>query len=132
MSSSLPNTDHAFPYTECAWHAAWTSGRALWISLWMAKAAALMGSSPTTTSPASLTRMRSETVIREKCVERGLSQKWSVRMGSRTELGMGISSSCVILFVGDGDVLTCVLQRLRQSLGRRRCGMLLRDVVSCR
>jgi hypothetical protein len=52
----------------------------------MAKAAALMGSSPMTMSPASLTRIRSETLIWEKCVERGFSQKWSVRMGSRTEL----------------------------------------------
>ena len=37
------------------------------LSEWMAKAAALIGSSPITTSPSSFTRMRSETQICEKC-----------------------------------------------------------------
>jgi hypothetical protein len=59
----------------------------------MAKAAALMGSSPSMTMPSSSTRMRSETLIWEKCAERGFSQKWSVRIG------------CVIwLRVSDGMV----------------------------
>lgn len=52
------------------------------LSEWMANAAPFTGSSPSTTIPSSFTRIRSETLICEKCVLRGLSQKWSVRIGS--------------------------------------------------
>lgn len=45
------------------------------LSEWMANAAALIGSSPITTSPSSFTKIRSDTQIWEKCWERGLSQK---------------------------------------------------------
>lgn len=54
-------------------YAACTSGLRLWMAEWMAKAAALMGWEPWTTVPDSSTRMRSETLIWEKCVERGFS-----------------------------------------------------------
>jgi len=43
MSSPLPNADHALPASVCAWHIAWTSGRALWISECMKKPAAFAG-----------------------------------------------------------------------------------------
>lgn len=63
------------------------------LSEWIANAAALMGWSPSTTSPSSFTRIRSETQISEKCIDSGLSQKWSVRMGSRTEMCPATPSS---------------------------------------
>lgn len=54
-------------------HAAWTSGLALWISEWIANAAALMGSSPTTILPSSSTKIKSDTEIWEKCFDRGFN-----------------------------------------------------------
>ena len=51
---------------------------------WMAKAARFTGQSPSTTSPSWFTRRRSLTRISPKCMPNGLTQKWSVRSGSRT------------------------------------------------
>lgn len=59
--------------TLWAWQAACTSGLALCISEWIANAAALIGSSPMTTSPSSFTSIRSETPICEKCMDSGFS-----------------------------------------------------------
>ena len=69
--------DQDLPYTECACAAATTSGRAAWTCEWMANAARFTGQLPSTTSPWSLTRMRSLTRIILKFMPKGLTQKWS-------------------------------------------------------
>ena len=45
-SSVVPSELKDLPYTECAWAAATTSGRARWTWEWMANAAWLTGQSP--------------------------------------------------------------------------------------
>ena len=50
-SSGRRSDDHALPFSEWAWAAATTSGRAAWTCEWMAKAAAFTGQVPSTTSP---------------------------------------------------------------------------------
>src|SRR5262245_33881157 len=82
-SSGRRSDDQALPYTECAWAAATTSGRAAWIWPWMTKAAWFTGQSPSTTSPWWLTRIRSFTRICLKFMPNGFTQKWSSRSGSR-------------------------------------------------
>ena len=58
-SSGRRSDDHALPLSEWAWAAATTSGRAACTCEWIANAAAFTGQVPSTTSPWSLTRMRS-------------------------------------------------------------------------
>ena len=82
-SSRRPSEDHAFPYIECEWAAAITSGRAAWICEWMANAAVFTGRPPCTTSPRWFTRSRSETRMWPKYCPKGFTQKWSVSSGSR-------------------------------------------------
>src|SRR5438309_8242151 len=92
-SRSRPNVDQVLPYTEWAWAAATTSGRAACTWEWMAKAAWFTGCSHSTTSPWWLTRRRSETRMWPKCMPKGLTQKWSVSSGSRAVMWPATPSS---------------------------------------
>ena len=82
-ASSVPSVENARPYGEWVWAAAFTSGRAAWIWLWMAKAAVFTGQSPSTTLPSWSHRMRSRARIMPKLMPNGFTQNSSGCSGSR-------------------------------------------------